>query len=136
MLITDADSTTVIISFYSEPALPWRIIGSGYLGIFLLGAVLIALGSFISVADREPDHRRCRHLRRLPAALGARHSASAESLDRRPARSSSTSRSCSITRRFAQGVIDTSSVVFYLSATLLGLFLTLRTIESMRWRRA
>ena len=37
---------------------------------------------------------------------------------------------------FAQGVIDTSSIVFYLSVTLLGLFLTLRTIESMRWRRA
>ncbi|MEY4168372.1 MAG: hypothetical protein RIR52_2196, partial [Acidobacteriota bacterium] len=37
---------------------------------------------------------------------------------------------------FAQGVIDTSSIVFYLSVTVLGLFLTLRIIESMRWRRA
>src|SRR5262245_56692329 len=38
----------LLIGPYSEPALPWRIIGAGYLGLFLLGAVLIALGSLIS----------------------------------------------------------------------------------------
>ncbi len=38
----------LMVSLYSDPAMPWRIVGSGYLGIVLLGAVLIALGSFIS----------------------------------------------------------------------------------------
>src|SRR5262249_58850376 len=38
----------LLVGPYSEPALPWRIVGAGYLGLFLLGAVLIALGSFIS----------------------------------------------------------------------------------------
>ena len=38
----------VVVSRYSEPAMPWRILWSGYLGVFLLGAVLIAIGSFIS----------------------------------------------------------------------------------------
>src|SRR5215510_9771660 len=33
---------------FSEPAIPWKVLWSGYLGIFLLGSVLIALGSFIS----------------------------------------------------------------------------------------
>ena len=35
---------------------------------------------------------------------------------------------------FARGVVDTRPVVFYLSLTLLFLFLTLRVVESRRWR--
>src|SRR5262245_8522235 len=38
----------LLVGPYSEPALPWRIVGTGYLGLFLLGAALIALGLFIS----------------------------------------------------------------------------------------
>jgi ABC-2 type transport system permease protein len=37
---------------------------------------------------------------------------------------------------FTRGVVDSSSVVFYLSATVLGIFLTLRSLDAMRWRRA
>ena len=33
-----------------------------------------------------------------------------------------------------KGVIDSQNVVFYLSLVSLGLYLTYRTIESMRWR--
>jgi hypothetical protein len=33
-------------------------------------------------------------------------------------------------------VIDTSSVIFYVSAAAVGVFLTLRNLDSMRWRRA
>ena len=38
----------IVISLYSEPGLPWRLVWSGYLGLLLLGAVLIAIGAFIS----------------------------------------------------------------------------------------
>jgi len=37
---------------------------------------------------------------------------------------------------FTRGVIDTSSVIYYASFIFLGLFLTVRSIDSMRWRRA
>jgi len=37
---------------------------------------------------------------------------------------------------FARGVIDTTSLIFYVSMAALGIFLTLRTLDSMRWRRA
>jgi len=37
---------------------------------------------------------------------------------------------------FARGVIDTSSLTYYLSLTVLFLFLTVRSIDSLRWRRA
>jgi len=35
---------------------------------------------------------------------------------------------------FARGVVDTRAVVFYVSATFLFLFLTLRVVESRRWK--
>jgi len=35
---------------------------------------------------------------------------------------------------FAKGVIDTKDLVYYLSLTAFALFLTLRSLESKRWR--
>jgi len=35
---------------------------------------------------------------------------------------------------FARGVVDTRTVIFYVSATFLFLFLTLRVVESRRWK--
>jgi ABC-2 type transport system permease protein len=37
---------------------------------------------------------------------------------------------------FTRGVIDTSSLVYYVSVPLLFIFLTARSVDSMRWRRA
>jgi ABC-2 type transport system permease protein len=35
---------------------------------------------------------------------------------------------------FSKGVIDTKDVIFYVSMIFLGLFLTARSMESLRWR--
>ena len=35
---------------------------------------------------------------------------------------------------FARGVVDTRAVIFYVSATFFFLFLTLRVVESRRWK--
>jgi ABC-2 type transport system permease protein len=35
---------------------------------------------------------------------------------------------------FMSGVIGTSHIIFYLSLTLVGLFLTYRSLDSLRWR--
>jgi ABC-2 type transport system permease protein len=61
-----------IISFYSEPPLPWRIIGSGYLeGVSARSDA--ARHRFLHlVPDREPDHRRGGDLCHLPAPVGSR----------------------------------------------------------------
>lgn len=37
-------------------------------------------------------------------------------------------------RNFSRGIVDTRQIVFYLSATLFWLFLTVRSLESRRWR--
>jgi ABC-2 type transport system permease protein len=123
-----------VMARYSEPAMPWKIMWSGYLGIFLLGAGLLALGSFISSLTEN----------QIVAGVvtfviflllwildfGVRGASTplGEIL-----------KYLSILQHydsFAQGVIDTSSVIFYLSVVALGLFLTLRNLDSMRWRRA
>ena len=123
-----------IIGRYSEPGLPWRIMWSGYLGILLLGAGLLALGSFISSLTEN----------QIVAGVvtfviflllwildfGVRDSSTA---------TGEVLKYISILQHyesFAQGVIDTSSIIFYLSVVTLGLFLTLRNLDSMRWRRA
>lgn len=122
------------ISFYSDPALPWRIVWSGYLGLFLLGAVLVSLGSFISSLTENQIIAGVVtfvvFLLLLFLDLTMRDSSGVMA---------DVFKHISILQHheeFAQGIIDTSSIVFYLSAIVLGLFLTLRNLDSMRWRRA
>lgn len=123
-----------IIGRYSEPALPWRIMWAGYLGIFLLGAGLLALGSFISSLTEN----------QIVAGVSTFVVFLMLWILDFGVRGSSTTfgeimKYLSILQHydtFAQGVIDTSSIIFYLSVVALGLFLTLRNLDSMRWRRA
>ncbi len=37
---------------------------------------------------------------------------------------------------FTRGIIDTSGLIYYLSFITLFIFLTVRSVDSMRWRRA
>jgi ABC-2 type transport system permease protein len=124
----------VFLFLYSDPRPPWRLILAGYLGVMLLGAVLLAIGSFISSLTEN----------QLIAAvltfgtflmlwvidLGAR---GAETV------SGQVLQYLSVIRHyddFTRGVIDTSSLIFYASWIVLGIFLTMRAVDSMRWRRA
>jgi ABC-2 type transport system permease protein len=123
-----------IMSQYSDPALPWKILWVGYLGVLLLGASLLALGTFISsLTENQIVAGVVTFVVFLVLWLlnmGARGSGTAISL---------ILEYLSILKHnesFAQGVIDTSSIIFYLSVVTLGLFLTLRNLDSMRWRRA
>ena len=119
---------------HSEPTAPWRVLGSEYLGVFLLGAALLALGSFFSSVTES-------QLIAATLSFGAilllwvldfggngASSAWASGLEY-----------LSVFRHyddFARGVIDTSNLIFYLSFIVLGIFLTVRSVDSMRWRRA
>lgn len=124
----------VIMAQFSEPSIPWKVLWSGYLGIFLLGGVLIAFGSFISALTESQIIAAVitfvTFLLLWVLDFGVRGSTSwlGEVLQY-----------LSILRHFddfSRGVIDTTALVFYLSMIVLGIFLTLRTLDSMRWRRA
>jgi ABC-2 type transport system permease protein len=124
----------LVMARYSDPALPWKVLLSGYLGIFLLGAVLLAIGGFISSLTESQIVAGVVtfvvFLLLWVIDFGARGSTTwwGETLQY-----------MSVLRHFedfTRGVIDTTGLVFYLSMIALGLFLTLRTLDSMRWRRA
>jgi ABC-2 type transport system permease protein len=124
----------IFMARYSDPPIPWRIVGSGYLGLLLLGSVLIAIGSFISSLTENQIVAAVItfviFLMLLLLDVGVRGTSSTIG---------EIIKYLSILQHhdeFAQGVIDTSSIIFYVSMTVLGLFLTLRSLDSMRWRRA
>ena len=118
---------------HSEPAAPWRVLFTAYLGVFLLGGALLALGSFFSSLT---ESQIIASILTFGAALllwvldyGQPGSGAV----------ASTLQYLSIFRHvedFTRGVIDTSSLIFYVSFIFFGLFLTVRSLDSMRWRRA
>lgn len=107
-----------------------------FLGIFLLGAVFIALGCLASAITRT-------QMVAAMVSLAAGFSLfMASFLPERVGGDVGGWREQLLTcfafrdqmRDFARGAVDTRPVVFYLALTFLFLFLTLRVLESRRWK--
>lgn len=118
--------------FYSSPKMALGPVLSGYLGLLLLGAALISLGIFISTLTESQMVAASVTFGLLLILWVIDLSAQAagplvqEILGY-----------VSILNHFddfSKGVVDSSSLVVYLSFVFLGLFLTYRSIESWRWR--
>lgn len=115
---------------YSQP--DWKPILSGYIGLFLYGAALLALGLFISTLTEN-------QIVAVVLTFGASlllwlisvFSSSAVGATREAINYLSI---ISHLDDFIKGVIDTSHVVYYVTFAFLGLFLTYRSLESMRWK--
>ena len=123
-----------VLFLSSEPRPPWRLILAGYLGVLLLGGVLIALGGFLSSLTENQIVASMTtfglFLMLWVIDIGARGSSSAMG---------EVLQYVSILRHyddFTRGVIDTSGLIFYASMIVLGLFLTHRSVDALRWRRA
>ena len=111
----------------------WRPILTGYLGLHPAGRHGAGHRNLHLHHYQKPDHRRRRHVLRLPAALGPELG---QSVITTPAGPQAVAY-CSILTHFepfSKGIIDTKDLVFYVSAIFLGLFLTSRSLESLRWR--
>jgi len=117
---------------YSSPKMALQPVLSGYLGLLLLGAALISLGIFISSLTESQMVAASVTFGVLLILWVIDLSAQAagpmvqEILGY-----------LSILNHFddfSKGVVDSSSLVVYLSFVFLGLFLTYRSIESWRWR--
>ncbi len=115
---------------YGDP--DWKPILVGYLGLLLQGGCLLAIGTFISTLTRNQI-----------IAGGATFAACLLLwiLDWVTAYETATwarvmSYLSVVTHfePFAKGVLDSKDVVFYLSVMFLGLFLTARSMEALRWR--
>ncbi len=124
----------VFLAKYSEPSFPWRIMWSAYLGFLLLGAVLIAIGLLISsLTENQIVAGVVTFAVALFLWIINGFAAQAGPWLAPILEYMSVIRHYS---EFTRGVIDTTSIVFYLTLTALALFLTWQSLNSMRWRRA
>jgi ABC-2 type transport system permease protein len=110
----------------------WKPILVGYLGLILQGGCLLAIGIFISTTTRNQiiaggaTFAVCLMLWVLDWVSAYDQSAWAKVVSY-----------LSVVTHFepfSKGVIDTKDVIFYLSMIFFGLFLTTRSVESLRWR--
>ena len=105
---------------------------TGYLGLLLLGAALLALGTLASSLTENQIVAAVATfgIALLFYVLGWSADLSGPWLSRIVAHLSLNDH----LENFSKGVIDTRDVIYYLNFVLLCLFLTLRSVESRRWR--
>jgi ABC-2 type transport system permease protein len=116
----------------SAAQLEWGTLLTGYLGLILQGAAFIAIGVMISSLTEN----------QIVAALATFGTllmfwVISWASDAAPGGIGRILSHLSITEHFetfAKGVIDTKDLIYYLNLTILSLFLTLRSLESKRWR--
>ncbi|HUB87373.1 MAG TPA: ABC transporter permease [Verrucomicrobiae bacterium] len=116
-------------------ALDFGTAGGLYLGIVLAGCMFLALGSFASAISRSQMVAAIVSLAPNVCLFIVAYIA-----QNVPAAGNWKTQALSYftlfqqMQDFSRGVVDTRVVVFYLSITFLFLFLTLRAVESRRWR--
>jgi ABC-2 type transport system permease protein len=119
-----------LLFLYGNP--DWKPVLVGYLGLLLQGGCLLAIGTFISTTTRNQivagvaTFAVCLLLWVLDwvSAYETANWAKVVSY-------------LSVVTHFepfAKGVLDTKHAVFYVSMIFLGLFMTSRSLESLRWR--
>jgi len=110
----------------------WKPILVGYLGLLLQGGCLLAIGIFISTTTKNQiiaggaTFAVCLMLWVLDWVSAYDQSAWAKVISY-----------LSVVTHFepfSKGVVDSKDVIFYLSMIFFGLFLTARSVESLRWR--
>jgi ABC-2 type transport system permease protein len=110
----------------------WRPIAAGYLGLILLGGSFISLGLFISSTTKNQVVAGA--ITFIVALLFWIVNWFSEGVGPTTA---AVLNYLSVTQHFddfGKGVIDTKHVVFYLSFIAFGLFLTLKSVDTERWR--
>jgi ABC-2 type transport system permease protein len=120
----------LILYAYGKP--DWKPMLIGYLGLLLQGGCLLALGTFISNTTRSQivagvaTFAICLLLWVLDWVSAFETNTFAKVVSYMSV--------LTHFEPFSKGLIDTKDVVYYLTMIFLGLFLTARSMESLRWR--
>ncbi len=120
---------------YDSAAFDPGTIGSTYLGIVLLGSLFISLGCCASALTRSQGTAAM-----ISLVFGASVFMLAWIVDQLPARTTWQGQVLACftffeqMRDFVRGVVDTRPIVLLCSLTMFFLFLTLRVVESRRWK--
>jgi ABC-2 type transport system permease protein len=120
----------LLLAFYGNPELPMML--AGYLGLALMATVFLALGTLVSSFTENVVIAYVGALFALLVLytigwLGETVQGTAGAIVRY----------ASITdhfQEFTKGVIDTKDLVYFATLLAIGLFLTQRSVESVRWR--
>lgn len=115
---------------YGRP--DWRPMLVGYLGLLLQGGCLLAIGTFVSNTTRNQIIAGTATFAFCLLLWVLDWVSSYETANW--AKVVSYLSVVTHFESFAKGVIDSKDVVFYLSMIFFGLFLTSRSMESLRWR--
>ena len=120
----------MVLFMYGKPDI--KPLLAGYLGLLLQGGCLLAIGTFISNTSRNQI---------IAGTATFAISLLLWILDWMSSFDTSTWGKvlsyCSVVSHFepfSKGIIDTKDVIFYVTMIFLGLFLTSRSMESLRWR--
>src|SRR5476649_2608744 len=126
----------IVRHFTSQPgALDAGTVGGMYLGIFLTGCLFLSLGCFASAISQSQMASAM-----ISFVLGVSLFSLGYLAKQIPVAAQWQTQVLSYFSLFdqmddfARGVVDTRTVVFYVSATFFFLFLTLRVVESRRWK--
>jgi ABC-2 type transport system permease protein len=115
---------------YGNP--DWKLLAIGYLGLILKAGALLAIGTFVSTLTRNQiiagavTFCLCLLLFILEWVAGYETSTWATVLAYLSVSSHFES--------FAKGVLSSKDAVYFVTVIILGLFLTSRSLESIRWR--
>jgi ABC-2 type transport system permease protein len=125
----------IVQHFTNQPKLDWQLVGGMYLGIFLSGGLFLAIGCLASSLTKSQMVAAM-----VSLAVGVILFILAYMAQVMPVSPGAATDALYYFNLFKQmedftrGVIDTRSVIFYVSATFCFLFLTLRVVESRRWK--
>lgn len=119
-----------LVGYFGKPE--WGVISAGYAGLFLMGCAFISLGIFMSSLTENQIIAAALSFASLIILYMAGYSAgfAGEKLGKVLEYISITGHLDS----FAKGVIDSSDVNYYILFTAFFLFLSMRSLESKRWR--
>ncbi len=123
----------IFLYLHSDPMPSWRIMIAGYAGVLLLGGSLLALGTFISSLT---ENQLIAAVLTFAAFLIVWVLDIGQNADGNVATVLHYLSVIGHYEDFTRGIIDTSGLIYYVSFIFLFVFLTVRSVDSMRWRRA
>ena len=130
IMVGFASLSMLFVFAYGQP--DWKPMAVGYLGLILQGGAMLAIGTFISSTTKNQIIAAaatfviCLMLWILDWSASFESAGWAKALAYLSINSHMES--------FAKGTIDTRDAIYYLTMTFFGLFLTSRSLESLRWR--
>jgi ABC-2 type transport system permease protein len=128
-------SLMILQRFTNQPKLDPGVLGGMYLGIFLSGCLFVAMGCLASALTKSQMVAAVMSLAAgVILFILAYMAQAAFGPTLAGASALSFFNLFKQMEDFTRGVVDTRTVVFYVTTTFLFLFLTLRVVESRRWK--